>query len=220
MSKKGFGTNFHKVYNEDPELYHDFSKAEIFSKGLKEKIKTSLKGDILLDVACGTCHKTNIYSEHFEKVFALDYSKPLLEYAKNKYSSNKKINYIWSSAANIPLLDESVDSIIVTWGSFPLSKTIIEMKRVLKKGGTIVRIGAYKKDEFTSLFPSFSSRRINYINSTFKRQGFIVTEELVNIEFESTSEAKRILSKITGSSSKKINKNKFEHTISLCYYKK
>jgi len=114
MTKKGFGTNFHKIYREDAELYHTFSAAEFFSEKLEEKIKKLLIGGTLLDVACGTCHKADLYSKYFDKVFALDLSKLLLEYAKEKYNKNRKLNFIWSTAAKIPLLDESVDNILVT----------------------------------------------------------------------------------------------------------
>lgn len=220
MSKRGFGTNFHKVYKEDAELYHTFSASEVFSKELKDKIEKKLAGRTLLDIACGTCHKTNIYSKYFDEVFALDFSKSLLEYARRKYADNNKMNYIWSSAAKIPLLDESVDTILVTWGSFPLTKTIKEMQRVLKGGGSIIRIGAFRKDDFTTLFPNYSQKRINSINNTFRKLGFTVEPQIVNIEFKNDAEAKKTLSKITGSKATKINKSRFEHVVALCYYTK
>lgn len=220
MKKRGFGTNFHKIYKEDAELYHIFSASEFFSKDLKDRIESKLGGGNLLDIACGTCHKTNLYSKYFDKVFALDFSKPLLEYAREKYINNRKINYIWSSADKIPLLNESIDTILVTWGSFPLTKTIREMQRVLKNGGSVIRIGAFKEDDFTTLFPNYNQNRINRINNTFRKFGFIIESQIVNIEFKNNSEAKKILSKITGSKSVKINKSKFEHTVALCYYTK
>ncbi|PIQ66723.1 MAG: hypothetical protein COV95_02560 [Candidatus Zambryskibacteria bacterium CG11_big_fil_rev_8_21_14_0_20_40_24] len=218
--KRGFGTNFHKVYKENADLYHIFSVSEVFSKELKDRIKSKLTGGILLDIACGTCHKTNFYSKYFDKVFALDFSKPLLEYARKKYVDNDKINYIWSSAAKIPLLDESVDNILITWGSFPPSKTIREMQRVLKSGGGIVRIGAFKKDDFTTLFPDYSQKRINSINNIFRKFGFTIEPQIVDINFKNNTEAKKILSRITGAKAIKINKFKFEHTVALCYYTK
>ena len=220
MIKKGFGTNFHKIYKEDADLYHTFSASEIFSRELKDKIKSKLIGGILLDIACGTCHKTNFYSKYFKKVFALDFSKALLDYARKRYSTNNKLNYIWSTAGRIPLLDESVDNILVTWGSFPLTKTLKEMQRVVKSGGSIIRIGAFVKDDFTTLFPNYNQKRINNINNTFRKFGFKIEPYIVNIRFKNNAEARRILSKVTGSKVSKINKSKFEHTVALCYYTK
>ncbi|MEN9560732.1 MAG: hypothetical protein RIQ56_5, partial [Candidatus Parcubacteria bacterium] len=139
MIKRGFGTNFHKIYQSNPDTYHAFSSSEQFSSRLNARIKELCSPGILLDVACGTGHKTNLFSKFFEKAFALDYSAPLLTFARQKYGSNKKLNFIWSTAAHIPLLDESVDTVLITWGSFPLSQTMREMKRVLKTRGCILR---------------------------------------------------------------------------------
>lgn len=220
MTKKGFGTNFHTVYKEKADLYHAFSASEFFTNDLKKKINSLLTGKVLLDVACGTCHKTNIYSKYFDKVYALDKSATLLSYAREKYQNNKKLNYILANADKIPLLDASVDTILITWGSFPLTKTIKEIKRVLKKNGCIIRIGAIGLDDFTALFPAFSSRRIGTINNTFRKHSFIIDEYNVNIRFDSLESAKEILGTITGTNPRKINTRNFIHKIALCYYTK
>lgn len=218
MAKKGFGTNFHKIYKEKAGLYHAFSSAEFFTSDLKKKIDSLLSGKTLLDIACGTCHKTNNYSKYFDKVYALDKSAILLNYAREKCQNNKKFNYILSDASKIPLLDESVDTILITWGSFPLTRTIKEMKRVLKKNGRIIRIGAIGLDEFTALFPAFSLRRINTINNTFRKHGFAIDEYAVSIRFNSLGSAKKVLSMITGANPEKITTQNFTHRTALCYY--
>jgi ubiquinone/menaquinone biosynthesis C-methylase UbiE len=219
MSKRGFGTNFHKIYGSNPEVYNIFSSAEYFSRELNKRIQELSSPGVLLDVACGTGHKTNLYSKNFEKVFALDYSTALLEFARRKYGSNKKLNFLWSSAAHIPLLNQSVDTILVTWGSFPLSQTVREMKRVLKQNGSILRIGAYAEDEFTTLFPSFDVRRINRINRTFEAQGFIIEPHEVTIRFKNIREAKEVLSEIVGVPKRAVTKTTLKHKVALCYYK-
>lgn len=220
MVTRGFGTNFHKIYASDADVYHRFSAAEFFSKKLKARLQSLERGDVLLDLACGTCHKTDEASARFEKVYALDYSHELLRYAAQKYQKNQKLHFLWSSAANIPLLDETVDTILVTWGSFPLTKTLREMKRVLRSGGTILRIGAYKEDEFTTLFPKFSKERIRRINNIFKRNGFVLEEHEVEIRFPDLKSARHVLSKIVGAPANAIKKSSFKHTVVLCYYKK
>lgn len=220
MTKRGFGTNFHKVYGSNPETYNRFSSAEYFPLNLNKRIRELSSPGVLLDIACGTGHKTNLLSKYFEKVFALDYSAPLLNFARQKYGGNKKLNFLWSTAAHIPLLDQSVDTIVVTWGSFPLSQTLREMKRVLKNGGSILRVGACVEDEFTTLFPSFDIKRINRINKTFLSQGFTIEYHEVTIRFKSLKEAKEILSEIVGAPKEMINKSTFKHEVALCYYKK
>lgn len=59
---KGFGTNFHKVYEKNAKLYNDFSSAEFFSTELFEKIESLFTGEVALDIGAGTCHKTNLFS--------------------------------------------------------------------------------------------------------------------------------------------------------------
>ena len=220
MKKRGFGTNFHNVYDSDAETYHSFSKIEHFSRKLSIKIHSFLTSGTLLDIGAGTCHKTNLFSNSFDTVYALDYSKSQLEFARSKYNLNKKLHFLWASATDIPLLDESVDSIIITWGSFPLSEGIKEMMRVLKKGGFIVRIGVVAEDDFTKLFPAFDIGRVNRINQTFKKYGFTIERHKVAIRFRNLAEAKRVLTKITGTDALKIKRTNFEHEVALCYYRK
>lgn len=218
--KRGFGTNFHKIYKNKPKIYDIFSSSEIFSYDLLSRIKTLLYGDVLLDVACGTCHKTNLISKYFTKVYALDVSKSFLEYARKKYKTNKKITYLLSSASSIPLLDNSVDTIFISWGSFPLSKTITEMKRVLKPGGVIIRIGAEGKDDFTKLFPDFDLKRIKRIQNVFKQANFSQEKYDINIKFNNIKKAKSTLSVILGINKKLITSNIFNHNVLLSFYKK
>lgn len=220
MKNKGFGTNFHQVYASDPQTYHIFSTAEHFPQELTTKINSLLTSGTLLDVAAGTCHKTDIFSKNFEVVYALDTSQPFLEFARQKYRSNKKLHFLWSSADNMPLLDKSVDSVLVTWGSFPLSQGIKEMKRVVKKGGTIVRIGTIAKDDFTSLFPNFDINRIYRINRNFVRHGFTIERHRTVIRFKNLSQAKEVLSKVTGAPIAAIDRLAYNHEVALCYYKK
>ena len=127
--ERGFGTNFHTIYQKDPSLYHSFSSSENFSPKLTKRLKEMFRGNVLLDVACGTCHKTNLLAKHFSKIYALDSSQFLLRYAKKIYGKNNKFNFLLSTAAHIPLLNQSVDTIFISWGSFPLSKTIKELKQ-------------------------------------------------------------------------------------------
>jgi ubiquinone/menaquinone biosynthesis C-methylase UbiE len=220
---KGFGTNFHSVYNEKPDLYNQFSAAEFFSEELDIKLKSLFKGDIALDIGCGTCHKTNMFSSYFEKIYALDLSEALISFAKEKYTENNKMEYIVASAANIPLKDNSIDTIISTWASLPLEESIAEMKRVVKEGGSIIRIGTTKIDEFTELFPKYSLDRIQEVNHYFKDQGFIEDFHTVKIKFSSIEEAKYILANTLGIDPEKILKDTYMHTIVLHYiqnYKK
>jgi len=216
--KRGFGTNFHSVYKNSPELYHLFSVAEVFSPELIKRLEALFVGDILLDVACGTCHKTNKFSKHFSKVYALDVSGALLNYGRKMYGKNTKLNFILSSAAHIPLLDKSIDTVFISWGSFPLTKTLREIKRILKPGGVVLRIGASREDDFTRLFPDFDIKRIKRIQHQFEMSGFKKERHNVQIQFRDIKSAKKILSKIIKINPEKIVSKDLQHDIVLHYY--
>ncbi|HLD31036.1 MAG TPA: class I SAM-dependent methyltransferase [Patescibacteria group bacterium] len=218
--ERGFGTNFHTIYQKDPSLYYSFSSSENFSPKLTKRLKEMLRGKVLLDVACGTCHKTNLLAKHFSKVYALDSSQFLLKYAKKIYGKNTKFNFLLSTASNIPLLNQSVDTIFISWGSFPLAKTIKELKRVLAPGGIILRIGVWGRDEFTSLFPNFDLSRVKRIQNKFKQEHFKKEKYTVKIEFKNLKIAKRVMSEVLGCEKKKINSNILEHEIILHVYHK
>lgn len=218
--KRGFGTNFHGVYGEKPDVYHEFSSAEVFSKELEKRMLSMMTGDTMLDIACGTCHKTHKFSKKFKKVFALDKSHALLEKAKAEYGENAKLNFLCCSADNIPLLDNSIDTIVITWGSFPLTKTLREIDRVLKPGGTAMRIGIEGKDEFTELFPKLDIKRVRRIQKQFRTAGFNQESFHVDIQFSDIQKAKEILSQVTGSPKPKIKKNNYVHNIVLHSYTK
>jgi ubiquinone/menaquinone biosynthesis C-methylase UbiE len=217
--KRGFGTNFHSVYKDSPKIYHTFSSAEIFSLDLLSRLKELFIGDVMLDVACGTCHKANMLSEYFKKVYCLDVSKSLLDLGRQEYEKNEKLNFILSSADNIPLLEKSVNTIFVSWGSFPLAKTIKEMKRVLAPKGVILRIGASGQDDFTRLFPKFDIKRIKRIQKQFEKEGFQKEEYDVNIVFDNIDIARGVLSEILHINKKDIKSKVLKHRIVLYNYK-
>lgn len=214
---KGFGTNFHKVYEENARLYNDFSSAEIFSTELSQKIESLFVGNVALDIGAGTCHKTNIFSGFFNKIYGLDVSKELLNFARDKYSNNNKIEYLLASTEHIPLLDNSVDVIISTWASLPLEEAILEMKRVCKPNGNIIRIGTTMIDDFTSMFPRYSMDRINYVNKYFRDQGFVEEVHDVLIKFEDIQKAKDALSLVLGIDKDLVLKNEYIHKVVLHY---
>ncbi len=214
---KGFGTNFHQVYAENAKIYNDFSAAEIFSDELSQKLQDLFFGKTAIDIGCGTCHKTNMFSDQFDQMYALDTSKELLSFARNKYSSNNKLNFIVASAAQIPLLDDSVDTVVSTWASIPLEEAIAEMKRICRNGGNIIRIGTTMIDDFTTMFPKYSLDRVQYVNEYFRNQGF--TEEIhdVLIQFTDLDSAKNILSIVLGINPEVVTEKEYIHKVVLHY---
>jgi len=218
--KAGFGTNFHSIYRGEPRLYHAFSSAEFFSLALNRRLRETFTGNVLLDIACGTCNKTILFSRYFKKVYALDASYSLLSYGRELYGKNKKFEFLLASANHIPLLDNTVDTIVITWGSFPLSESLREIKRVLKPGGVALRIGVWGKDEFTSLFPAFDMKRVKRIQKQFESAGFRKEKHLTTISFKNLRDAKHILRKVVGAKEEDIKIKTLHHWVVLHYFRK
>lgn len=94
----------------------------------------------VLDAACGEGYGTNLIANKANKVFGVDISKTAIDHAKDKYKS-KNIQFIESSATNIPLDDNLIDLVV----SFETLEHMLEQddlikefKRILKPNGIII----------------------------------------------------------------------------------
>ncbi len=222
ISTRGFGTNFHSIYKKSPEIYDIFSLSEdvdsiLFKEILKIQKKNSYRS--LLDVACGTgvfLKKLNI-SKKFSQLYGLDLNKPLLEYARKRLPSS--IPLLFANAENIPLLDNTIDFCITTWGSFSPKETYKEMERVTRHGGTILRVGTSNLDDLTRLFPSYSEKAVNENLKFLNSCGFKTKKFSIRIQFKSLIQAKNILSKITGCNRDDIKKRTLRHDVLFSWKK-
>jgi len=216
---RGHGTNFHSVYGNLPAIYDAFSVSEVFDSELSGLMGNLLHGTRLLDVAAGTGEKTKRYASRFKSVVALDKSEALASYG-TVHNRTDNMNFVVGTASSMPFPDGSFDRILTTWGSFTMAKAVPEMKRVLSKGGKIIRIGTCEKDGLTSLFPSFSLRRVSAVNRSYRNRGFFESRHKVIIEFSSLKVAKKILGAICGCNPDMVISRKIIHEVALHVYRK
>ena len=131
-----------KNYYEENDIYEIFSIAEDKSNKIYECLLSNIKNRIVLDLGCGTGKFMQKFYMETVKYYGLDLSKEQLKIAKQKVN-NENVQFICCSAENIPLPDNSVDVIISTWVLGTIleidkrNKVFNEMKRVLKKDGSI-----------------------------------------------------------------------------------
>ncbi len=135
------------VYDDiDPEVYESRRGQDQKQEYLYEHwepfvsdliVKYS-KGHIVLDLGCGTGKYSFEIAKHAKKVFALDSSERMLDYAKKKYPEMK---FIYADATNTPLEDNSID-VVFSFGLLEYvknkEKLIKEISRLLKHGGTAI----------------------------------------------------------------------------------
>jgi len=154
------------------------------------------KNSIALDIGCGTGRYSKILSKKCKKVYALDYSKPMIDLAK-KINSEKNINYICIDATKF-IKNIKFDLILVT-GVFiflnndSMEKIISNVSKMLKKEGKVFVRGSVGIKERFELIDKYSNElKTNYNaiyrtpeehHKIFVKYGLIPIEEKLLYQF-------------------------------------
>ena len=100
-------------------------------------------GDTILDVACGTGDVGfELLKKHSVSITGIDLSPKMVKLAQGKASKRNldKITFLQGDAENLPLDDNSVDCLTISYGFRNISnyeKALEEFYRVLKPGGKL-----------------------------------------------------------------------------------
>lgn len=139
--------NFKSLWNKSGDIYHDY--ALNFPQYIKTNEKlvefADIQGNqIIVDLACGTGLTTKEIlrkNPNVNKIFAIDFSKNMINVAKNYINSNK-VSFIIGNANNINnLLKEKVDLIVCNsafWQFDNLEKVLNSASKILKENGKFV----------------------------------------------------------------------------------
>lgn len=121
-------------------------------KWRKDAAKNCLSNnpETIIDLCCGTgdlaIHMAEL-SHGKVRITGFDFNNEMLSYARTKVSKNyfQNIEFVEGEAANIPFRDEAFDCMTIAFGFRNLcfenperDKHIMEMNRVLKKGGKLI----------------------------------------------------------------------------------
>ncbi len=113
---------------------------------LRENVR---KGSSLLDVACGDGRTLLDLASLTDNLTGIDYNENAINHAKLNLKRFPKVKLLVADAKNLPFEEQSFDYVtcLATLGNFEADKLHIlkEMKRVLKKDGTVL-IGVYSED--------------------------------------------------------------------------
>ncbi len=96
-----------------------------------------------LDLCCGTGDVAFSLSQHFSKVYALDFSAQMLWHANQRKATNQQICWLQGDALQLPFADQTFDVVTVSYGlrNFANLQTgLYEILRVLKPHGTFVSL--------------------------------------------------------------------------------
>ena len=131
----------------------------------------------ILDVACGTGDVgIEIIKKHSVSVTGIDLSPKMVELAQGKARRKKldNITFIEGDAENLPLNDNSVDCLTISYGFRNISKyetALLEFHRVLKPGGRlgILEFSKPKSKIIASIFGFYFHEILPRIGSLFSR---------------------------------------------------
>ena len=111
---------------------------------VSDTISRYSKDSVVLDLGCGPGNHSFEMAKYAKKVFGIDSSKRMLDYAKSKYPG---IHFIYADATDIPLENGSID-IVFSAGLFEYVKNkenlMREILRVLKPGGISIILAPNK----------------------------------------------------------------------------
>jgi len=171
--------NSKEYFNHVAEKWDEMRK-NFFSETLRDMAydKADLqKGKIAVDLGAGTGFISEGLLKKGVKVIAVDQSEEMLNIMKNKFSDHSKIQYINSDIEELPIGDDFADYVFANMFLHHLEhpdKAIIEMTRILKKGGKLIITDLDKHDfEFlkTEQFDRWMGFDRNDIKQWFSNSG-------------------------------------------------
>ncbi|MGM0502144.1 MAG: demethylmenaquinone methyltransferase [Bacillota bacterium] len=114
------------------------------------EIETEAK---ILDVACGTCEGAVMLAHKLTgqgQIIGVDFSKKMLRIGEEKLQMkglNGKVKLIKADARELPFLEEKFDYVTISFAlrNIPeLKQVLLESKRVVKPGGTVISLDIFK----------------------------------------------------------------------------
>ena len=143
QNKKGLVQGVFDQVFDKYDLMNDFMSLGVhrsWKKTLLNMMNPS-KNQKLIDVACGTGDIGKLYLDNTDKenfITCVDPNEGMIAKGKEKLKKYNNINWVISSAENLPLKENSFDFYTISFGlrnTKDLNKTLKEAYRVLKPGG-------------------------------------------------------------------------------------
>ena len=143
QNKKGLVQGVFDQVFDKYDLMNDFMSLGVhrsWKKTLLNMMNPS-KNQKLIDVACGTGDIGKLYLDNTDKenfITCVDPNEGMIAKGKEKLKKYNNINWVISSAENLPLKENSYDFYTISFGlrnTKDLNKSLSEAHRVLKPGG-------------------------------------------------------------------------------------
>ncbi|MCC8434311.1 class I SAM-dependent methyltransferase [Brevibacillus sp. M2.1A] len=172
--------NHEQIYKTQAEQYNLMISRQPSLLAVIEEI-TPIKGQDVIDLGAGSGRLTSVLAPHANSILALDASASMLEVNTQQLTQAGLSNWKTSVAdhRNIPADDNSADVIVAGWtvcyltssevpnNELNLEKIILEMKRVLRPGGTIVIMETMGTGYETPHPPEFLTQYYSLLESKY-----------------------------------------------------
>ena len=143
QNKKGLVQGVFDQVFDKYDLMNDFISLGVHRSWKKTLLNmmNPYKNQKLIDVACGTGDIGKLYLDNTDKenfITCVDPNEGMIAKGKEKLKKYNNINWVISSAENLPLKENSFDFYTISFGlrnTKDLDKSLSEAHRVLKPGG-------------------------------------------------------------------------------------
>ena len=143
QNKKGLVQGVFDQVFDKYDLMNDFMSLGVHRSWKKTLLNmmNPYKNQKLIDVACGTGDIGKLYLDNTDKenfITCVDPNEGMIAKGKEKLKKYNNINWVISSAENLPLKENSFDFYTISFGlrnTKDLNKSLSEANRVLKPGG-------------------------------------------------------------------------------------
>ena len=143
QNKKGLVQGVFDQVFDKYDLMNDFMSLGVHRSWKKTLLNmmNPYKNQKLIDVACGTGDIGKLYLDNTDKenfITCVDPNEGMIAKGKEKLKKYNNINWVISSAENLPLKENSFDFYTISFGlrnTKDLNKSLSEAHRVLKPGG-------------------------------------------------------------------------------------
>lgn len=194
--------NHEQIYKTQAKQYDLMISRQPSLLAVIEEI-TPIKGQDVIDLGAGSGRLTSVLAPHAKSILALDASAAMLEVNAQQLTQDGLSNWKTSVAdhRNIPADDNSADVIVAGWtvcyltssevpnNELNLEKIILEMKRVLRPGGTIVIMETMGTGYETPHPPEFLTQYYSLLESKY---GFSHKWIRLDYRFADLEEAERL----------------------------